>query len=122
MTAEKTRFNLADKRKFWAREDELINHRLNWLGVSQGLLLTGYGVSVMHFAKLSHSIALAGLVTSGLIFVGVCAALLAMYYIQNDGPEEDKKHFGIRGITTILGWISAAGLPLTFFLVWYTLI
>ncbi len=123
MTKKAPRFNSEQKRELWRHEDELINHRLNWLGVTQGLLFAGYVLATEKgIEKVLNLLAIAGLLTSGLILVGVCAALISMHFIHKDGPEEEKHHFGVRRFTTYSGWFSAAGIPLIFFAIWWLII
>lgn len=39
-----TRDQTEDLREKWTHEDDLINHRITWLFVSQTLLFAGYGL------------------------------------------------------------------------------
>lgn len=111
-----SRFDSGQKRDHWKQEDELINHRVSWLGVTQGLLFAAYGLSGT--ADIRGLLAWAGLLTSALAFFGLCAALLAMHFIHQDGPSDEKRHFGVRHFTTVAGWAAAAGIPLVFFVIW----
>jgi hypothetical protein len=66
-------------REQWTHEDNLINHRLMWLILSQGLLFTAYGT--LSTAKL-HWLVLGfpffGMVVSAVIGVSIFAALAAI--------------------------------------------
>lgn len=111
-------------RKLWEHEDDLINHRMTWLGVTQGLLFAAYGVVLnipitsdnkQQLEKLSQLITDIGFYTSTLILVGITAAIIAMWKIKNDCNQ---KQLGITTPTTVMGWICAAGLPLVFIYAW----
>lgn len=121
----------------WTREDELINHRLQWLGVTQGLLFASYSLSfqlvsekkeALERAALLHKIdvlqialPLAGIAISAFILLGVLAALLAMYLIRQDALAENIPKVelpGVRWFTTMLGWSAAAAVPIVFGLAW----
>ncbi len=121
----------------WTREDELINHRLQWLGVTQGLLFASYSLSfqlvserkeALERSALLHKIdvlqitlPLAGIFISAFILLGVLAALLAMYYIRKDALAENVPKVnlpGVRWFTTMLGWSAAAAVPIIFVLAW----
>ena len=112
-------------REKWVHEDLLINHRLTWLGVTQGLLFAALGVAV-HEAGSSNTqplpklliggIPLIGLISSLLIFVGVLGAIVAMVKIRRVFFPD--KELGVSNVTTMLGWTCALGLPTAFVFSW----
>ena len=116
----------------WKHEDEVINHRLTWLGFSQGLLFAAYGLIVQLSAnvtsatikdpslvtaikKLSSIIPMIGMLTSLLVLAGVLAAAVSMYIIKND---YDLKTYGVSKGTTIFGMLCAVGFPSVFIWAW----
>src|SRR5690348_10576892 len=59
-------------------EDNLVNHRLMWLILSQGLLFTAYGtVSSAKLHWLAYGFPFFGMAVSGVIGVSIYAALAA---------------------------------------------
>jgi len=70
-------------REQWTHEDNLINHRLMWLILSQGLLFTAYGT--LSTAKL-HWLVLGfpffGIVVAAVIGISIFAALTAIEVVN----------------------------------------
>jgi hypothetical protein len=115
------------KRQLWAREDDLINHRLTWLGVTQTIIATATAVvaisaqpnpSIVELtdnAKFASLIlALVGLSTSALIAVGIKAACDAQKSI--DWRYQDQS--GITDRTTKRGRFTALAIPIIFLFGW----
>jgi hypothetical protein len=78
-------------REQWTHEDNLVNHRVSWLILSEGLLFTAYGA---HLApKLSWLVVgfpFFGTTVAALIGVGIFTALGA--------TDEIKKQFEVAGL------------------------
>ena len=131
------RYKEKDSRDRWVHEAELVNHRLTWLGVSQGLLFTAYGliisksgstatsssaISHLPISNILEYIAAAGLALSFVVLIGVSAAHLAMFYIHKDTNYKNEiPEFGVRTHTTIMGALTAMLMPLIFMVLWFTL-
>ena len=135
----------------WIHEDELINHRLTWLMVSQTLLFTAYaalyyadataeaqcpGKATILKSKIEFSIFLLpwiGAFVSILIWTAVIAAIRALYILKDlhdkaiiIPPESQHEHYGYHRLgisdrTIILG-LAPCLIPFIFFLVWLLLI
>lgn len=124
--------NKLDPRQLWEHEDNLIHHRLTWLGVTQGLFLAGYGLSLKVSAdnpndrtsQLLDLFPILGFSISLLIAIGVFAAAWAMWKIKNkfDVNEFGISGFGISWPTSILGITCAFGIPMVFLYGWGQLI
>ncbi len=128
-----TRDQTEDLREKWTHEDDLINHRITWLFVSQTLLFAGYGLLLQvrssnptpatevlpKIDRMIWWLPVVGFVTSLLILIGVVAAGAAMIALRqrNKGPRLDV-HLG----TSTMGWFSACGLPLVFVIVWFAIL
>ncbi|HMV16310.1 MAG TPA: hypothetical protein PLL39_09925 [Rhodocyclaceae bacterium] len=129
-------------REKWIHEDNLLNHRLSWLGVTQGLLFAALGLIISQtgttpmtnanlsaghasdlkaqlLAKLINGVPLLGLVSSLLILVGTLAATVAMAKIKK---RYELPEYGISLITTVFGWICAVGIPYIFCVAWLIII
>lgn len=120
-----------DKKEFLERkhyEHELINRRLTWLLTSQSLLFAAYGLVYAsnklqdQVSKITHGIALVGMVIAGIIWVGIVAAIIASLYLWIDVKQKDPAvPLGVRTGTTLLGWIPDVFLPLVFIFAWWYL-
>ena len=81
-------------REQWTHEDHLVNHRIMWLIVAEGLLFNAHGV---HSAKAASWLLLGfpalGILLAGLIGVGIFTALAA--------TEEIKKQFEHAGLADL---------------------
>ncbi len=65
-------------REQWTHEDDLVNHRLMWLILSEGLLFTAYGtVSSAKLVWLVFGFPFFGMAVAGLIGVGIFTAFAA---------------------------------------------
>ncbi len=115
-----------DLREKWVHEDNLVDHRLTWLLVSQTLMFAGYGVlldslarcpsanQASHIKRLLTYLPVFGIVTSLLILGSIAAALWAMIILRKRNPDLDV----YRG-ATVLGSLASIGLPLVFAFAWY---
>ncbi len=78
-------------REQWTHEDNLVNHRLMWLIMSEGLLFTAYGTQSGSHAKwLIFGFPLFGMAIAALIGVGIFTAIAA--------TEEIHKQFDAAGL------------------------
>lgn len=109
-------------REKWVHEDEVINHRLTWLLVSQTILFAGYGAllrmpeKAMHAEKINDLIVAVprfGIVTSVLILVSILAATATMYHLKGKNACVEAY-----GTVTIFGLAASLGLPVVFVLAW----
>jgi len=122
-------YSEAEASERWRQEDNLINHRMTWLGITQGLLFTGYAATFQLTDAPWHSkenydlflrlLPSAGIWISIFVFIGICAAFCAMIIIYRRSPM---KHFGVKWYTTVIGWACAACIPLVFIFVWLKLL
>ncbi len=70
-------------REQWTHEDNLVNHRLMWLILSEGLLFTAYGtLSTAKLHWLVFGFPFFGMMVAGVIGVSIFAALEATYEVQ----------------------------------------
>lgn len=121
---------MIEAREKWVHEDDLINHRLSWLGVTQGLLFAALGFALHEQSALSNDagppmspllkllvnyLPYLGLLTSTLIFIGVLGATIAMIRIKRIYGLDQ---YGISLLTTAMGWTCALGLPVSFVIAW----
>jgi hypothetical protein len=89
MTPAETAANAADwelyraLREQWTHEDNLVNHRLMWLILSEGLLFTAYGtVAGARLRWLGFGFPFFGMAVAALIGVGIFTAFDSMREIQ----------------------------------------
>lgn len=81
-------------REQWTHEDNLINHRLMWLILSQGLLFTAYGtLSTAKHKWLIIGFPLFGMAVAGVIGVSIYAA--------RDSAEAIRAQFEARGLNKL---------------------
>ncbi len=109
-------------REQWTHEDNLVNHRLMWLILSQGLLFTAYGSLTLDKHRwLVIGFPVFGMAVAGIIGVSILAALDATEAIrrQYEAAGLDKlchltpdSRTGHRG-----GW-AARALPFVFGTLW----
>ncbi len=109
-------------REQWTHEDNLVNHRLMWLILSEGLLFTAYGtVSSARLHWLVYGFPFVGMAVAGLIGVGISTAFGA--------TAEIRRAFDKAGLallcpltpdsrTSHRGRWAAKGLPWVFGLFW----
>lgn len=118
-----------EPRKLWEHEDHLINQRITWLGVSQGLLFAAYGVVLREknnpevmdsIHEMLLLIPTVGFLVSFLVLFGTIAAGWAMLKIRRKFNKEEKEiHWlGVSPITTGMGLVTAWGIPLVFLGAW----
>ena len=105
-------------------EAALINHRITWLIASQSILFAGYAILVSSskfesqlIQDITQVFVFVGKSTALLIFVGIVAACLAVFFIWNDSHVQDPKR-GLRICTTVAGLSPAVALPIVFFFAW----
>jgi heme/copper-type cytochrome/quinol oxidase subunit 3 len=121
-------------REKWTHEDDLLNHRLTWLLVSQTLLFAAYGAVLKiridlqslpvprteaKVEVLVRWLPRFGLITSLLIFFSVFAAALALRELKRRYPEAG---VDVKSYTSAMGLIASLGLPLTFLAAWLKII
>ena len=113
-------------------EDDLVNHRLTWLLLSQTVLFAGFGQIVVaekipeaSKQAILTAIILVGGGSSVLIWLGVLGAVLAGLYLWKDTNDHARKQktgeqirLGVRWWTTWLGWTPPLTLPILFVCVW----
>jgi hypothetical protein len=122
----------------WAREDDLINHRLTWLMVSQTLLFSAY--AALYYAeattfaakcdlrdfnakieKANSFIPLLGAFSSFAIWVAVLGAASAMFILWRRHEKIRPPHhypIFVSRLTTCLGLVPPLFIPLIFAFVW----
>ncbi len=72
-------------REQWTHEDNLVNHRLMWLILSEGLLFTAYGnLSTAKLHWLFFGFPFFGISVAAVISVSIYAALAATEEIQRE--------------------------------------
>ena len=109
-------------REQWTHEDDLVNHRLMWLILSEGLLFTAYGtVSSAKLHWLVFGFPFFGIAVAALIGVGIFTAYAA--------TDEIRRSFDAAGLERLCGltpdsrsahrgqW-AAMGLPFVFGVFW----
>ncbi len=118
--------NLSEGRARWKLEEDFVNNRLSWLGVTQSLLFTAYGISITSATCQSPKIYLLiclvpiiGLLTSVFIFMGVIGAIIAMHRLKN---EYGLSTYFVSYISTMLGWTCNIGIPFVFVISWLIII
>lgn len=122
---------MRESQERWKHEDDLINHRLTWLGVFQGILFAAYGLLATDLLSGSSKcenadganqlqsvvdlIPWLGLLTSSLILIGVMGAGWAMIRIWDQYRLDQ---LGVSNQTTAIGWGCAVLLPVCFQVAW----
>lgn len=138
-------------REMWAREDELVNHRLTWLGFAQTLLVTGYGYVIkeeFYIVEKLYDCANCSLdlnlcdrpemvsgyrlfkyIVDRLPYVGLGTSVLilvgtlaATVAMGKIAKNYHHKKLGVSWPTTLAGWLCAVGIPFFFCLVWLLLL
>lgn len=109
-------------REQWTHEDNLVNHRLMWLILSQGLLFTAYGtLSSAKLHWLVFGFPFFGMAVSAVIGVSIFTALAAM--------DEVSRQYDAAGLHTLCslspgrhvgsrGQWAAQALPFVFAALW----
>jgi len=84
-------------REQWTHEDTLVNHRVSWLILSEGLLFTAYRAQGAESASSGNWLALAfplfGMLVAALIGVAIHAAL--------DASEDVRREFDRSGLADL---------------------
>ena len=109
-------------REQWTHEDNLVNHRLVWLILSQGLLFTAYGtLSTAKLHWLVFGFPFFGMAVSAVIGVSIFTALAAI--------EEVNRRYDEAGLNALLplspgrktgnrGDLASRALPFVFGALW----
>ncbi|HEY4068498.1 MAG TPA: hypothetical protein VGM74_16470 [Burkholderiaceae bacterium] len=78
----------------WTHEDNLVNHRLMWLILSEGLLFTAYGtLSTAKLHWLVFGFPFFGMTVAGVIGVSIFAAI--------DATEEIRREYEAAGLSAL---------------------
>ncbi len=109
-------------REQWTHEDNLVNHRLMWMILSEGLLFTAYGT--LSSAKLKWLV-------FGFPFFGIAVAALigVSIYTAIAATDEIRRRFDSAGLAALCeltpdhrtarrGRWAAQGVPFVFALLW----
>ena len=118
--------NIEHIRKLWEHEDNLINQRMTWLGVTQTILFAAYGLlltvklpegdpNIENQKELITLLPIIGLATSILILVGIIAAIFAMKEIKKQCKLDC---LGIKNHIIYMGLTCGVGLPIVFVIAW----
>ena len=118
--------NIEHIRQLWEHEDNLINQRMTWLGVTQTILFAAYGLlltvkpsdcvsNLENQKELVTLLPIIGLATSILILVGIIAAIFAMKEIKKQCRLDC---LGIKNYTIYMGLTCGVGLPIVFVIAW----
>lgn len=109
-------------REQWTHEDNLVNHRLMWLILSEGLLFTAYGtLSTAKLHWLVFGFPFFGMAVAAIIGVSIFAALAA--------TEEISEQYEAAGLSALCsltpsrrignrGKLAAQALPFVFGALW----
>ena len=114
-------------------EDGLIVNRLSWLMAAESFFFTAYAIALNGPAtpqhrRLIHLIPLVAVVSSGLIWIGIVAAVRAIRWIRGllRARIPDEASLGMPPIHTpglmVPGFAAPLILPLVFVLVWLYLL
>ncbi len=122
-----------DIRSKWVHEDNLVNQRITWLLVSQGLLFAGYGgalgilgddcISSNKIANLFiQNVPYLGAGLSILSMIGVVMGLLAQEVLRKKNEDvrafQDGNEFIVASLIRRLAWIMSVGIPIAFIIFW----
>jgi FtsH-binding integral membrane protein len=109
-------------REQWTHEDHLINHRLMWLILAQGLLFTAYGTLTAAKARwLIFGFPLFGIAVAVVIGVSIFSALRAANNIQQRFDQAMLDRLCLlapEGPTREGGMLAAKALPFVFGTLW----
>jgi hypothetical protein len=109
-------------REQWTHEDNLVNHRLMWLILSQGLLFTAYGtLSSAKLHWLVFGFPFFGMAVSAVIGVSIFAALEALEEVHRQYQDA-----GLEALCSLSpgrklghrGKLAAQALPFVFAALW----
>lgn len=112
----------------WFNEDALVNQRLTWLLLAQGLLFAAYGTVAIKAVdacddKADYLVSVLGLISTVgsifavLIFFGIGAAVAAQWILHRR-RRPSREQIGVHTTTTIIGWITCLSVPVVFFVAW----
>jgi len=115
----------------WETENTLINQRLTWLLVSQGLLFGAYGTigtksidackeKSEFLIEILAAISKAGGVFSVVILVGILAAIFAQIKLHCIYKPKGST-IGVSTFTTIIGWATCLAAPAIFMYAWHVI-
>lgn len=112
-------------REKWIHEDNVINHRLSWLMISEAMLLAAYGWSVTSpqpkTEKLLILLPIFGLVFALAIGASVFAAIIAQNHLAQWGDAKKwREPFSVDTFSPVnwVGRFAAIVLPIFIFIVW----
>jgi hypothetical protein len=109
-------------REQWTHEDNLVNHRLMWLILSQGLLFTAYGtLTVDKHRWLVYGFPIFGMAVAGVIGISIFAALDSSRAIEVEYRRaglERLCHLVPQSATGHRGNWAAKALPFVFGTLW----
>ena len=108
-------------REHWTHEDNLVNHRLMWLILSQGLLFTAFGtLSAAKVGWLVFGFPFFGMVAAAVIWISIAAAFSAI--------DEVRRRYELSGLAARMpispggpggaGRWTAKSLPFVFGALW----
>jgi hypothetical protein len=122
-------------------EDNLIMQRLSWLMASQSFLFTAYAIVtngltsqplgstntyVVHLRQLLQIVPVVALINSLLVFIGILAALRAIFQLRGSYKKQAEMLKGLplqtKPSTRALGFAAPFLLPLLFMAVWLLLL
>lgn len=116
-------------REKWIHEDNVINHRLSWLIVSQAMLLAAYGWSLTNeevkTQKLLLLLPIFGMVFTLAIGASVFAAIIAQNHLtQLRGVKKWPQPYSVDTYSPINwpGRFAAMALPAFLFVVWLAVV
>lgn len=134
--------DLGDEEKLyvsrWENENTLVNQRLTWLLVCQGLLFAAYGAISTKYAELSIAgvgglgdkalkaenllqinspVVVSGILFSVIVSMGIVAAILAQCALHKKYKKQTDP-WGVSTLTTCAGWATAVLIPLVFLGAW----
>ena len=109
-------------REQWTHEDNLVNHRLMWLILSQGLLFTAYGtLTIDKHRWLVYGFPLFGMAVAAVIGISIFAALDASVAIESAYEKAGLDrlcHLTPQSATAHRGNWAATSLPFVFGTLW----
>ena len=110
-------------REQWTHEDNLANHRVMWLNISQGLLLTAYGsvLPMVHRKVMMILFPVFGIVVAATIGISIYAALGATHALKQQYEQAGLNQLcpiAPDGRTRFMGNLAARALPFVFVTVW----
>ena len=102
----------------------LINYRITWLIASQSILFAGYAILISRskfesqlIQDITQVFVFVRISTALLIFIGIFASCVAVFFIWNDPHVQDPKR-RLRILTTLGGLLPAVALPIVFLCAW----